>query len=72
MTKKYNLHSMTDMVDLAKYVQTCVYWGGYFIRKDDETSHRWKDFWDHLEEAIQLGRNNTVVIREADNVVEFM
>ena len=36
MKRSYNLHSLSDLVSLAKYVQCRVYWGGYFIRMDDE------------------------------------
>ena len=71
MKKVYDLHSLSDMLSLAKYVQSRVYWGGFFYRKDDEKSYRWKEFWDHLEEAVSLGQNRQVIIYEGDQFVEF-
>ena len=70
MTTKYNLHSLSDMVSLAQYVQSRVYWGGYFIRKEDETSHRWQYFWDILEGAIEDGCKY-VSINDTEHTVEF-
>lgn len=72
MKKSYNLHSLSDLVSLAKYVQCRVYWGGYFIRMDDEQSYRWKDFWDHVEDDINNGHINQIVIHEDDQFVEFI
>lgn len=70
MIKKYDVHYIRDIISLAKYVQTKVYWGGNFIRKDDETNNPWSDFWDHLEGAIEDGCSH-VIINDIDNLVEF-
>lgn len=70
MIKKYDIHSLRDLIALAQYVQTRVYWGGYFICKDDETSYRWKAFWDVLEGSLE-NKCSHVIINDTENLVEF-
>lgn len=71
MIRKFDLHSLRDLVSLAQYVQSRVFWGGYFTRKDDEKSYRWKEFWDHMEDEINSNHIKQVVIYDEDQFVEF-
>lgn len=46
ITRIYNLNDRQDMIDLARYIQARVYWGGRFYLSDEELEFQWKDFWD--------------------------
>lgn len=42
--KKYDLHNAEHMIDLARDIQSFVYWRGSFYL--GETVYSWKNFWD--------------------------
>lgn len=68
----YKLDYREDMIDLAKYIQTRVYWGGQFWF-NDELAFRWKDFWDIIGVETE-GRSDIkgVSIQEGPCIVRLV
>lgn len=70
--KTYVLCSLEDMIDLAQYVQSMVYWGWSFRIKDDDTLIKWREFWDILKSEVEENRCKRVAIDEKNHEVEFI
>ena len=52
--RRYSMKDAQNMIDLAKYVQTKVYWGSSFYI-DDEKQIRYREFWDLASESLDAG-----------------
>lgn len=71
MTKTYIFKSPMDMAELARFIQTKVYWESRFYLHDDpEESIHYSDFWEITIDYIDKGCSSSVTITE-DDIVTF-
>lgn len=72
MIRTYNLKRAEDVIELAKYVQTQVYWRNTFCDVTNNLNNvdrvYYKYFWDYCDSYMSEGCTRVVI---CDEIVEF-
>ena len=73
MTLKYMFSNPDHMIDLAKEVQSRVYWGGYFSIEDGDDSSEslhWRHLWDAIVNEKEHKR--AIGVEITGDIVKFI
>ena len=66
--KYYRLNSTSDIIDLAKEIQSLVYWNTSFFCENTQEYFKWIEFWSLVEDYIDTEEITAVQFTNGDEV----
>lgn len=69
--KTYQFNNARDMIELAKMIQSYVYWGmRFYLSNEESDEYHYSDFWDVADAAQDNGAIGVSIF--SDNVINFI